>query len=72
VPAPQPIVAAGGCRFCNGDLPDGRRIVFCPHCGQNLTVRNCPACGTELDVNWKFCTMCGRGVADQASAAQGG
>ena len=50
------------CRYCGGALPDGRRITFCPHCGQNLTVRHCPACSTELEVGWKFCTTCGRGA----------
>jgi hypothetical protein len=54
------IVASGNCRYCGGSLPDGRNITYCPHCGQNLTVLNCPACGTELDVGWKFCTTCGR------------
>ena len=54
------IVASGNCRYCSGALPEGRNITFCPHCGQNLTVVNCPACGTELDVGWKFCTTCGR------------
>ncbi len=54
------IVASGNCRYCGGSLPEGRNITFCPHCGQNLTVLNCPACGTELDVGWKFCTTCGR------------
>ena len=54
------IVATGNCRYCGGALPDGRNITYCPHCGQNLTVVSCPACGTELDVGWKFCTTCGR------------
>jgi len=54
------IVASGACRYCSGALPEGRNITFCPHCGQNLTILNCPACGTELDVGWKFCTTCGR------------
>lgn len=54
------IVASGSCRYCGGELPEGRNITFCPHCGQNLTVLNCPACGTELDVSWQFCTTCGR------------
>ena len=54
------ILASGSCRYCAGVLPEGRNITFCPHCGQNLTVLNCPACGTELDVGWKFCTTCGR------------
>lgn len=61
--AGRSIVASGTCRYCNGALPEGRNITFCPHCGQNLTVQNCPACGTELDVGWKFCTTCGRATA---------
>lgn len=70
--APQPelaatgqrsIVGTGDCRYCGGELPVGRNITFCPHCGQNLTVVNCPACGTELDVGWKFCTTCGRAAS---------
>ena len=52
----------GRCIYCSGVLPQGRRLTFCPHCGQNLTVQHCPACNTELEVGWKFCTTCGRGV----------
>jgi hypothetical protein len=26
----------------------------------DLTKRQCPACSTELDANWKFCVTCGR------------
>lgn len=48
------------CRFCGGTLPDGRAVTYCPHCGQNLAVLNCPACGTELEKNWRFCVTCGR------------
>jgi hypothetical protein len=60
----QTIVPQAGeqCRYCSGALPAGRRITFCPHCGQNLTVVNCMACGTELELGWKFCTTCGRQV----------
>lgn len=50
------------CRYCSGALPDGRRVTFCPCCGHNLTVQHCPACATELEVEWKFCITCGRGV----------
>jgi hypothetical protein len=50
------------CRYCGGALPAGRRISFCPHCGQNVTTINCDACGTELEVGWLFCTTCGREV----------
>ncbi|HEY2376519.1 MAG TPA: zinc ribbon domain-containing protein [Gemmatimonadaceae bacterium] len=61
----QTIVPQAGeqCRYCNGALPAGRRITFCPHCGQNLSVVNCMACGTELELGWKFCTTCGRQVS---------
>jgi hypothetical protein len=51
------------CRFCGGGLPEGRPITYCPHCGQDQTVLHCDACGTELEVGWKFCTTCGRKVA---------
>ena len=55
-------VVAGSCRYCGGSLPQGRRVTFCPHCGQNLQVQRCPACSTELELGWKFCTTCGRAV----------
>jgi len=48
------------CRACDQALPAGRSITFCPHCGQNVTTMNCPACGSELEVGWKFCPTCGR------------
>ena len=53
------------CRYCGGELPppDGRPLHFCPHCGQNLQVKNCPACGAEVDPAWKFCVACGKAVS---------
>jgi hypothetical protein len=51
------------CRSCDEVLPPARPITFCPHCGQNLTTLNCPACGSELELGWKFCPVCGRGTA---------
>lgn len=51
-----------GCRFCGAELPDGRDVNFCPHCGQNLSIKQCPACNTELDSEWRFCVTCGRQV----------
>ena len=58
-----PLASVGDtCRYCGGGLPEGRRITFCPGCGHNLTVQHCPACATELEVGWKFCITCGRGV----------
>ena len=68
-PGPRAGAGAGGtvgqderCHYCDGLLPAGRKVNFCPHCGQNLTVRHCPACSTELEVGWKFCIACGRSV----------
>lgn len=56
-----------GCRYCGGRLPEGRTVHFCPHCGADLTKRQCPACSTELEFGWRFCVTCGRGnnQADQ-------
>ncbi len=51
------------CRACDQVLPAGRPITFCPHCGQNLTTVNCPACGSELELEWRFCPSCGRPAA---------
>jgi hypothetical protein len=55
--------AGDRCRSCSEPLPAGRPITFCPHCGQNVTTLNCPACGTELELGWKFCPSCGRPAA---------
>jgi hypothetical protein len=55
--------AGDRCRSCSEPLPAGRPITFCPHCGQNVTTQNCPACGTELELGWKFCPSCGRPAA---------
>ncbi|HET7615069.1 MAG TPA: zinc ribbon domain-containing protein [Gemmatimonadaceae bacterium] len=48
------------CKFCGGTLPEGRKAVYCPHCGQNLAAKHCAGCGAELDPAWKFCVNCGR------------
>lgn len=52
-----------GCPFCGGTLPEGRTVVYCPHCGNNLSVTRCPACGGELEKGWKYCVSCGRSVS---------
>ena len=56
------------CPFCKGTLPAGRQLSFCPHCGQDLTVVHCPACGSELERGWKFCVTCGRSAVDSPSS----
>lgn len=62
VPAMTSMVPAAGerCRACDQELPPERPITFCPHCGQNVTTMNCTACGSELELGWKFCPTCGR------------
>jgi len=61
VPRPVTVSPTGEqCPHCKGELPAGREISFCPHCGQDLTILHCPACGSELEHGWKFCVTCGR------------
>ena len=59
-PSVEPRIASAPCSFCGGELPMGRAVIFCPHCGQNVGVVHCPACGTELDFGWRYCITCGR------------
>jgi len=56
----SPRFTSAPCAFCGGELPVGRAVIFCPHCGQNVGVVHCSSCGTELDVGWRFCITCGR------------
>jgi hypothetical protein len=51
------------CRYCGGELPMDRALHFCPHCGQNLQVLNCSACGAEVEAGWRFCVACGKAVS---------
>lgn len=62
---PAALRDASRCRYCGRDLPEetGRPVNFCPHCGQNLQVLNCPACGAEVEAGWKFCVSCGKAVS---------
>jgi hypothetical protein len=49
------------CPYCGGSLPAGRKVNFCPHCGQPPSGElKCPACGSEVDVGWAYCVSCGR------------
>jgi hypothetical protein len=57
---PKPRPAHASCRYCASRLPENRKVTFCPHCGLDLTKRQCPACSTELEVHWRFCVTCGR------------
>ena len=55
---PQP-VATETCPRCSKNLPLGRTVNFCPHCGGNVKVRDCPGCGTQMDLEWRHCVTCG-------------
>lgn len=60
IPSLEEVAVPVGCRFCGGTLPEGRQVNYCPHCGQNLTKRHCPACASEMEPDWRFCASCGR------------
>jgi hypothetical protein len=62
MPSPRPDVPA--CRYCGGELPEGRALNFCPHCGQNLQVLNCPGCGADVEFGWMFCVTCGKTIPE--------
>jgi hypothetical protein len=58
--APAPAVPLPEeCPQCTRKLPSGRAINFCPHCGGNVKVRDCPQCGTQLELDWRHCVTCG-------------
>src|SRR5205823_5013652 len=47
--------------YCGETLPGGRKVNFCPQCGQPPSGElRCPACGSEVDVGWRYCAGCGR------------
>ena len=59
----SPLPAASHCPQCEGALPAGRPVVFCPFCGGNVNVRGCPQCGSELEASWRHCVTCGYRVS---------
>lgn len=54
--------AAPHCLFCGGALPTHRTVNFCPHCGQDQRIAQCPDCRTELEPGWRHCVNCGAAV----------
>ena len=70
VPAVRPSgairVESTVCRYCGGDLPLAPSLHFCPRCGQNLDAATCPACGAEVEEDWKFCVACGKPAPEPA------
>jgi len=62
MPSPASIDTGGPCPYCTHALPPGRAVSFCPHCGMNVTMAQCPACSSEVEQAWQFCVTCGRDV----------
>jgi hypothetical protein len=67
---PAESVVAGGhhlpqCGLCGRDLPTGRVVNFCPHCGGSQGLARCPACRSELEAGWRHCVSCGATVSGQ-------
>ena len=53
------------CPFCGGALPIHRTVNFCPHCGQDQRVAQCPDCRTKLEPGWRHCVNCGAAVGKE-------
>lgn len=78
-PAPGPLMTDSdsadmpatplACPRCDRTLPKGRPVRFCPDCGQNVLVRLCPACRSEMEPEWRHCVMCGHAATDTSRFA---
>lgn len=53
---------AARCPACDGELPTGRTVAFCPFCGERLAGAPCPACGERVEGGWRYCPACGHEV----------
>lgn len=67
-PAPSETAPAAGdapdsCQWCRAELPKRTNLHFCPFCGTDIRIVPCPACGEELEPDWRFCISCGAEVA---------
>jgi hypothetical protein len=61
---PRRISGASRCSFCGGQLPMGRSVNFCPFCGQNQSLTQCPLCQAEVEIGWRHCVNCGAVVGE--------
>ncbi len=63
-PASERLTHAGvACAFCSEDLPSGRRVRFCPHCGGDQRLQPCPRCEAVLEREWRYCISCGHALS---------
>jgi Double zinc ribbon len=56
---PPEELARPRCTHCKGELPGGRAVNFCPHCGRSQALTNCPVCQEEVEAGWRHCVSCG-------------
>ncbi len=47
------------CLSCETPLPPDRLLAFCPFCGEQVGVRRCRRCGSEMEPDWRYCGACG-------------
>lgn len=57
--ATEKLERGGVCTFCSEELPGGRRVRYCPHCGADQRMRPCPRCDAVLEQFWRYCISCG-------------
>lgn len=50
------------CLRCRDELPRGRVVNFCPHCGYDARKGQCPQCNAELEPAWRHCISCGHAL----------
>jgi hypothetical protein len=63
-PARERLARAGAaCVFCSEELPTGRRVRFCPHCGGDQRLQPCPRCQAVLEREWRYCISCGHEIS---------
>lgn len=61
-PEPRANRRGACCPQCEGTLPEGRSLAYCPYCGHRLGARACTSCGEPVETGWQFCGACGRPV----------
>lgn len=51
------------CGLCGRELPTGRLVNFCPHCGGSQVLTRCPVCQSETEAGWRHCASCGAALS---------
>ena len=53
------------CPSCSEGLPPNDELRFCPYCGGDVRIVQCPDCGHQVEPGWLFCISCGSSVQDR-------